>query len=65
MSKQTNIKERIVRILLFIILSFIMIRYILHIELNDIDQTKIVLGIAICFMIINTYYPSININNMN
>ena len=59
MYSESDIKERIVRMMIFIILSFIMLRYIIDIELNDIDQTKIVLGITICFMFVNTYYPSI------
>ena len=59
MNKDSNIKERIVRMMIFIILSFIMLRYILGLNLSDIDQTKIVLGITVCFMFVNTYYPTV------
>ena len=55
----SDIKERILKILIFIIISFIMLRYILDVPLSDIDQTKIVLGITICFMFVNTYYPTV------
>jgi hypothetical protein len=54
-----DIKERIIRILIFIILSFIMLRYLIGVDLNDIDQVKIVIGVSICFMFVNTYYPTI------
>lgn len=59
MTKDSNIKERVVRMLIFVILSFVMLRYVLGIELSDIDQTKIVLGVTICFMLVNTYYPTV------
>jgi hypothetical protein len=52
-----DFKERIARVMIFIVLSFIIIRYLLGIELSDIDQTKIVLGLSVVFMFVNTYYP--------
>jgi hypothetical protein len=52
-----DIKERIIRILIFIIGSFIILRYLLGLTLSDIDQIKIVFGISVCFMFVNTYYP--------
>jgi hypothetical protein len=63
MYKDSNIKERIARIMIFIILSFMMLRYATGVELADIDQTKIVLGMSVCFMIVNTYYPTVITNN--
>lgn len=54
-----DIKERIVKMMIFIILCFIMLRYSVGVELNDIDQIKIVIGISICFMFVNTYYPTV------
>lgn len=57
MRNESDIKERIVRMMIFVILSFVMLRYVLGLDLSDIDQTKIVLGATICFMFVNTYYP--------
>jgi len=53
----TSIKERIVRLLMFIILSFLVLRYALGLCLTDIDQIKIVIGLSVCFMFVNTFYP--------
>jgi hypothetical protein len=63
MYKNQDIKERIVRVLIFVILSFIMLRYLLGLELSDIDQTQIVLGLTVCFMFVNTYYPVVITNH--
>jgi hypothetical protein len=52
-----DIKERIVRLLIFIIINYIIVRYALGLNLSDIDQTKIVLGSSVCFMFVNTMYP--------
>lgn len=56
---RTDIKERFVRVLIFIILSFIIIRCLLGLDLSDFNQIKIVLGMTVCFMFVNTYYPNI------
>lgn len=56
---QSNIKEKIVRLLLFITLSYVMLRYCLGLNLSDIDQTKIVAATSVCFMFVSTYYPEV------
>jgi hypothetical protein len=50
---------RIVRILIFVLLSFVLVRYALGIDLTDTEQIKIVLATSICFMAVNTFYPVI------
>lgn len=50
---------RIVRILIFALLSFVLVRYALGVDLTDTEQIKIVLATSVCFMIVNTYYPVI------
>lgn len=59
MSESINVKERIVKILMFIILCFLIIRYCLFIELTDIDQLKILMGVSVCFMFVDTQYPHV------
>lgn len=56
-------KSRITRIIIFMLLGFIIVRYLTGIELSDIDQVKIVLGSTICFMFVNTYYPTVVTQN--
>ena len=58
-----NIQSRITRLLVFILLGFIVVRYLTGIPLSDLDQTKIVFGMAFLFMFLNTYYPSVIIQN--
>ena len=59
MWEDSDIKEKVVRLLLFIILSYVILRYGLGLNLSDIDQTKIVAGLSVCFMFVNTYYPTV------
>ncbi len=58
-NNDADIKERVVRLMMFIILSYVIVRYALGLNLSDMDQTKIVLGSSICFMFVNTMYPVI------
>lgn len=60
---QSDIQSRIIRVLIFILLGFVVIRYLSGVSLSDIDQIKIVLGFTICFMFVNTYYPTVVIQN--
>ncbi|VBB18112.1 hypothetical protein YASMINEVIRUS_575 [Yasminevirus sp. GU-2018] len=56
-SNQDNIQERVVRILIFVLMNFIILRYLAGLELGDGDQLKIVAVTTLCFMFVNTYYP--------
>lgn len=63
-----QLQERIVRVLIFILLGFIMVRYCLRKSgdssgLSDLDQIKIVLGMTVVFMFVNTYYPVVVTKN--
>lgn len=62
MEIENDITERIVRVLLFMIFSFVLVRYALGLSLSDMDQTKIVLASTVCFMFVNTYYPSVRLS---
>lgn len=57
------LQERLVRLLLFVLLNFLLIRYVLDVELDDSAQIKIVLIATLCFMFIDTYYPRVIIQN--
>lgn len=50
-------KERLYRVIIFVILNLVLIRYFIGINIDDIAQIKIVLVSVICYMFINTYYP--------
>jgi len=52
-----NLKDRIIRLFIFILMNFIILRYLSGVHLTDQDQIKIVAISAICFMFIITYYP--------
>ena len=65
MYQQSNIIiDRIVRLLIFIILNFIIIRYLLALNLSDTDQIKIVLASTVCFMFVTMYYPLVVIKDV-
>lgn len=51
------IQDRIIRLLIFILINFIALRYLSEVNLTDYDQAKIVAISTICFMFISTYYP--------
>ncbi len=61
----SNIQSRITRVLIFILFGFILVRYLTGVQLTDFDQTKIVIGLTICFMFVNMYYPTVVIQNDN
>lgn len=56
-----DIKDRLLRLLIFIITCFLIIRFIIvpsaYTDITDIDQAKIITAATICFMFVNTYYP--------
>lgn len=54
-----NITERLIRVFIFIIFNFIIIKYILDIKLSDNNLVMIILTSLFCFMFVNTYYPVI------
>lgn len=54
---QSDISERIMRILIFMLLSFIILRFLIATTLSDIEQIKITAAVTVCFMFVNTYYP--------
>jgi hypothetical protein len=58
-------RERIIRILLFIIFGFVILRYILDINLTDVEQIKIILSMTLCLMFVNTYYPHVIIKEIS
>jgi hypothetical protein len=66
-----QLQERIVRVLIFILLGFIVVRYCLRTSgsdqrigsASDLDQIKIVLGMTVVFMFVNTYYPVVVTKN--
>lgn len=64
-----NINEKILRLLIFIILNFIIIKYIINPnltnDLTDTEQVLITLSSTLCFMFVNTYYPSIVDNSID
>lgn len=64
-----NINEKILRLLIFVILSFVIIKYIINPNLTnsltETEQVLITLSSTLCFMFINTYYPSIVNNDKN
>jgi hypothetical protein len=49
--------NRLARLLIFMLLNFVLVRYALAVNLTDIEQIKIVLASSICFMFVTTYYP--------
>ena len=57
--EESDIKERVVRLMFYILLSFIVVRYFLNLNLTDTEYVKIVLATSVCFMFVNTYYPVI------
>jgi len=70
-----QLQERIIRVLIFILLGFIVVRYcfrtsgsdqLISSDLrisSDLDQIKIVLGMTVVFMFVNTYYPVVVTKN--
>lgn len=62
MFEYSTIQERLLRLLIFILLNFVLIRYVLDVTLDDYSQIKIVAISTLCFMIIDTYYPRVIIN---
>jgi hypothetical protein len=56
-----NLQDRIIRLFIFIITNFIILRYLSGIDLTDYEQIKIVIISTICLMFINTYYPYVAI----
>jgi hypothetical protein len=60
-----DIESRILRVSIFVLLSLIILRYLTGISLSDVDQMKIVLGSAVCYMFVNTYYPDVIIPGNN
>lgn len=66
MTKYTEYTERLVRLLMFVLASSILIRYVSGIELSDYDQLKLVTVATVSFMFVNTYYPKpIDLNTQN
>lgn len=63
MFEYSVIQERVLRLLIFILLNFILVRYVLDITMDDYSQIKIVAVSTLCFMIVDTYYPHVIINN--
>jgi hypothetical protein len=56
---QNNSVDKCIRLLIFVLFSFVFVRYALGLELTDWEQTKIVLAVSASFMFVNTYYPVI------
>jgi len=60
-------KNRIIRLLIFLFLSFIFLRFVYDLDTNNI--MVIILSQAVIFMFIDLYYPSVSIsyndNNTN
>lgn len=55
--------DKIMRIVLFMLISFVLIRYCLNIQLDDYEQIKIIMATAIAFIFVNLYYPSVIIQH--
>lgn len=62
MFEYSIVQERLLRLLIFILLNLVLIRYILDVVLDDYSQIKIVAISTLCFMIVDTYYPHVIIN---
>jgi Flp pilus assembly protein protease CpaA len=56
---QMDLKDRLIRLIIFIILSFIIVKCFTGVNLTNGEQINIVMGVAICFMFVNTYYPQV------
>ena len=52
-----SLQDRIIRLLIFALINFIILRYLSEINLTNYEQIKIVLISVLCFMIVNTFYP--------
>jgi len=62
-------KNRIIRLLIFMFLSFVLLRFVYDIDINTDKSLIIILSQTAIFMFIDVYYPSISIdcdkNNTN
>ena len=54
-----DLQDRLVRLLIFVLMFFIILRYLSGINISDFEQIEIVVISAICLMFVNTYYPYI------
>lgn len=63
MFNYNNTQERVVRMLIFILMNLIILRYLSGLELGENDQIKIVMVTTLCFMFVNTYYPHVVTNS--
>jgi len=59
---QPELIDRIVRVLIFMFMGFIIVKYVPESKLGDMEQMKIVLAMTVCFMFVNTYYPFVIIS---
>jgi hypothetical protein len=57
--KYNDNSEKLLRLLIFIITSYVLIRYVSGININDCEQTKIVLITSAVFMFVSSYYPNV------
>ena len=57
--KYNDISEKLIRLLIFVVASYIMLRYASGVEINEYDQTKIVLIVSAVFMFVSSYYPNV------
>ena len=58
-----EIKDKLIRIIIFIVFNLVLLRYISDIQLDDMTQIKIVLISTICYMFVSAYYPVIVIRD--
>jgi hypothetical protein len=60
--QQSN-THKLFRLLIFVIIIMIIIRYFLDIDLSDMDQLKIILSVTVVYIGISTFYPYVVVKN--
>lgn len=54
-----TINRRLLRVLLFILGTYLCLRY--STEMEDMDQVKVIMLISVVFMVVDTYVPRVEV----
>ena len=53
-----DITDKLISVLLFIIIGFLIVKYLLKLNISESDQINLIISMTILYMFITTYYPS-------
>lgn len=53
----TSSYDKIMRLLWFVIICFVFLRYLLDVQNDEYQQIKIIIAASIAYIFVNMYYP--------